>query len=170
MKIRVLVCLRAVGIAAIGLAAAATADAQITNGSFETGNFTGWSESGFIIAGGSLSSGGPQYSTYLAMQAAGVPKAPTDGVVASQTTAFDGFGVAGPAILPTNGSFLAFVANETSAGNDSITGTAISQTFTVPAGATQLTFDVRLLNNDDSGAFVTYDDFGGVALTQGATV
>jgi hypothetical protein len=63
-----------------------------------------------------------------------------------------------------------FITNETSAGNSTITGTSISQTFTIPTGATQLRFDVRLLNNDDTDAFVTFDDFGGVALTQGSTV
>jgi len=161
---------RTLAIVAVALVLSAGAHAQITNGSFETGNFSGWTQSGFINAAGGPIVGGPQYSTFLAAQAAGVAMAPTDGVLSSQTTAFDGLGIAGPAISPTQGSFLAFVANETSAGDESITGTSISQTFTVPVGATQLRFDVRLLNNDTSDAFVEFDDFGGVALTQGATV
>jgi hypothetical protein len=161
---------RTFAIAAVLLVSATPVSAQIVNGGFETGDFTGWSQSGFINSLGGPTTGGPQYSTFLGAQAAGTPKAPTDGVITAQTTAFDGFGIAGPAIGPTSGAFLGFVANETSAGNSSITGTSISQTFTVPPGATQLTFSALLLNNDQTDAFVGFNDFGGVALTQGSTV
>jgi hypothetical protein len=144
--------------------------AQVTNGSFETGDFTGWTRSGFINTGGGPASGGPQYSTFVAAQALGTPKADTNGVETSQTTVFDGGGVAGPAVTPTNGSRLAFVSNETSEGDLSLTGSSISQTFTIPAGTTALTLDLMLLNNDVPVDFLEFDDFGGIALTQGSTV
>jgi hypothetical protein len=143
--------------------------APLTNGSFETGDFTGWTRSGFLGAN-SPSVGGPQFSTFLAAQMADPPKADTNAVETSQTTAFDGFGVAGPAIGPTNGNFLAFISNETSAGNSTLTGSSITQSFTIPAGATSLSFDVALLNNDDPSDFASFNDFGGVALLQGSTV
>lgn len=152
------------------LACAASAAAQ-TNPSFETGNFTGWTSSGFIINEPTgIVAGGPNYATYVAAEAVGTAKAPTDAVVAQQTTSFDGLGTASPAINPTAGNFLAFVTNQTSAGNATITGTAIRQTFTIPAGATTLELDVRLLNNDTPTDFAEFDDFGGVALTQGSTI
>ena len=140
MDYRTSIGIRALVVAAMSLVAAASVQAQIINGGFESGDFTGWAQNGFIAAGGP-SAGGPQFATFLTAQAGGVAKAPTNGVVSSQTTSFDGFGVAGPAIPPSSGSFLAFVANETNAGNSSITGTSISQTFFIPANATQLSFD-----------------------------
>ena len=163
---------RRIGIAVIGMASwgiAAQTRAGLVNGSFETGDFTGYTQTGFLASGGPTT-GGPTFQTYQTAQAGGTATPPTNGVVKSQTTAFDNDGVAGAAISPTNGNYLAFVSNETSAGNLTLTGSSISQTFTVPAGAKALSFDARLLNNDASGAFVTFDDFGGVALRQGSTI
>src|SRR5262249_49741723 len=68
------------------------------------------------------------------------------------------------------GRFLAFISNETAIGNVTLTGSSISQTFALPIGATSLAFDARLLNNDSPTGFVTFDDFGGFALTQGSTI
>ena len=146
------------------------AGAQVSNPSFETGTLSGWTSSGFLINSGGPTVGGPQLSTFLAAESAGTPTAPSNAAESSQTSVFDGSGTPGPAIGPTSGSFLAFVSNEASGGDDTLTGSSISQTFTVPAGSTTLSVDVRLLNNDDSTDFVAFDDFGGVALTQGATV
>jgi hypothetical protein len=161
-------CVIAVASLLLGLTAAAYA--QITNGGFETGDFTGWTASAFINASGGPSSGGPNYSTFLTAQAAGTPTADSNAVIASQTTNFDGLSGLNTAIAPVQGSFLAFITNETSAGNSTLTGSSRSQTFTIPAGATTLTLSLMLLNNDSSGAFVSFDDFGGVALTQGSTI
>jgi hypothetical protein len=102
-------------------------------------------------------------------QSADAAESDYNAVVTSQMSAFDGFGTSGPAIGPTNGTHLAFVSNE-AGGNSSLTGSSIAQTFTVPLGATRLDFDVRLLNDDSSNGFADFDDFGGVALTQGSTI
>jgi hypothetical protein len=96
--------------------------------------------------------------------------ADSNAVVGSQTAAFDGFGIAGPAVAPTAGNFLAFISTQTAIGNNTLTGSSISQTFALPVGATLLAFDARLLNDDNPSGFVTFDDFGGLALTQGSTV
>lgn len=153
-----------------GVLVTGTAGAQVVNGGFETGNLSGWTVSGFLNNAGGPTTGGPQYSTFLAAQAAGSPTATSNVAEASQTSTFDGLGTAGPAVLPTSGNFLAFVSNEAAGGDDTLTGSSISQTFTVPSGATTLTMNVMLLNNDDPVDFAGFDDFGGVALTQGATV
>jgi hypothetical protein len=156
--------------AAFAASAAGISRGALINGGFETGDFTGYTHSGFLRASGGPTTGGPTYQTFLAAQVGAVAQADTDGVISSQTSAFDGFGVAGPAIAPAVGNFMAFITCETSAGNNTITGTSIAQVFTVPVGATTLSFNARLLNNDSTTAFVQYDDFGGLALTQGATV
>ena len=152
------------------LSLAEPANAILINGSFETGDFTGWTHAGFFRGSGGPSSGGPNYANFLSAQVGSAPTLDSNAVVASQTSTFDGFGTPGPAVLPTSGGFLAFISNETSIGNNTLTGSSISQTFALPIGATSLAFDARLLNNDSPTSFVTFDDFGGLALTQGSTV
>jgi hypothetical protein len=146
------------------------ANAILINGSFETGNFTGWAHAGFLRGSGGPSSGGPNYANFLSAQVGSTAAADSNAVVASQTSTFDGFGISGPPVLPTSGGFLAFISNQTSIGNNTLTGSSISQTFTLPVGATSLAFDARLLNDDSPTSFVAFDDFGGLALTQGSTV
>jgi hypothetical protein len=144
--------------------------AQILNGGFETGDLSGWTQRGFLSKS-SPTVGGPQYSTFAAAQATGTaqPLAPFfSGVEPSQTTTFDSAGVISPAVLPTSGSALAFISNEKSSGNNTLTGSSLSQTFTIPSGVTTLTADLMLLNNDDPKNFVAYNDFGGVVLLQGS--
>jgi hypothetical protein len=146
-----------------------TAQASIINGGFESGNFTGWTQYGFI--GQTLAKNGDganhTYGDYITNQNSGTAMADTNAVVTTQTSSFDGFGVASPGIDPTEGTYFAFISNETSGGNNTLTGSSISQTFTVDPGATTLSFDVQFLSNEeiDSGY-----DFGGVALLQGVTV
>jgi hypothetical protein len=152
------------------LIAAFPANAILINGSFETGDFTGWTHAGFLRGSGGPNSGGPNYANFLSAQVGAAATPDSNAVVASQTSAFDGFGIAGPAVLPTSDGFLAFISNQTSIGNNTLTGSSISQTFALPVGATSLAFDARLLNNDSPTSFVTFDDFGGLALTQGSTV
>ncbi len=143
----------------------------LINGSFEMGDYTGWTRSGFFDPSGSPSVGGPNYSTFLATQAAAPALSDTNAVVMSQATAFDGNGpTSSPAIGPTNGGFLAFISNQTNAGDASLTGSSILQTFTLPQNALTLSFDVRLLNNDLSFFFSTANDFGGVALSRGGNI
>lgn len=145
--------------------------AQIINGSFESGDFTGFTRSGFIIPAGGPGTGGPNFTTFRTASAAGTPRQDSNAVTAAQSGGtFDGNGAAGPAILPTNGGFLAFVSNLTSAGNQSLTGSSLSQTFTLPVGVTSLSFDVAFLNNDDAADLSSFNDFGGVSLTQGTTI
>lgn len=144
--------------------------AQVTNGGFETGDFTGWTQNGFLDATGSPSSGGPNFTTFLTAQTAGVTTADSNAAETSQTSSFDGYGAANTTISPVQGSYLSFVTNATSAGNDTLTGSSISQDFAIPSGATTLTLSLRLLNNDLSVSFDEYDDFGGVALSQGSTI
>jgi hypothetical protein len=146
------------------------ANAILINGSFETGDFTGWAHAGFFRGSGGPTSGGPNYANFLSAQVGSTATVDSNAVVASQTSTFDGFGTPGPAVLPTSGGFLAFVTNQTSIGNNTLTGSSIAQTFTLPVGTTSLAFDARLLNNDSPGSFVSFDDFGGLALTQGSTV
>jgi hypothetical protein len=152
----------------IGLVA--PANAILINGGFDTGNFSGWTHAGFFRGSGGPTTGGPNYANFLAAQVGAAATPDSNAVVASQTSAFDGFGIAGPAVLPTSDGFLAFISNQTSIGNNTLTGSSISQTFTLPVGATSLAFDARLLNDDSPTSFVTFDDFGGLALTQGSTV
>jgi hypothetical protein len=152
------------------LAIAYPANAILINGGFDTGNFSGWTHAGFLRGSGGPNSGGPNYANFLAAQVGAAATPDSNAVVASQTSTFDGFGIAGPAVLPTSDGFLAFISNQTSIGNNTLTGSSISQTFTLPIGATSLAFDARLLNDDSPTSFVAFDDFGGLALTQGATV
>lgn len=136
--------------------------ASIINGGFETGDFTGWTVSGFT--GVTLPRDDTNHTTanFLVNEAGGTSATPTNGAVSSQTSNFDGFGPASsPAVNPTAGNFLAFISNETSAGNSTLEGSAIRQTFTAGAGATSLSFDVQLLSNE---AIDSEWDFGGVAL------
>jgi len=144
--------------------------AQVTNGGFETGDFTGWTQNGFFNEAGGPTSGGPNFTTFLDAQAAGVTTADSNAVEAAQTSSFDGLGAANTTISPVQGSFLAFVTNATSEGNSTLTGSSISQAVAIPPGATTLTLSLRLLNNDSSESFAGYDDFGGVALSQGSTI
>jgi hypothetical protein len=144
------------------------ASAVLINGSFETGDFTGWTHAGFLRAGGG--SGGPNYASFLAAQVGSTPTADSNAVVASQTSTFDGFGTPGPAVLPTSGGFLAFISNQTATGNNTLTGSSISQTFVLPIAASSLAFDARLLNDDNTPIDFNFNDWGGLALTQGSTV
>lgn len=145
--------------------------AQVNNGGFETGDFTGWTQNGFFNEAGGPTSGGPNFTTFLDAQAAGVTTADSNAVEATQTSNFDGSGpISSTTIGPVQGSFLAFVTNATSEGNRTLTGSSISQAVAIPPGATTLTLSLRLLNNDSSEAFAQYDDFGGVALSQGSTI
>ena len=152
------------------LSLAEPANAILINGGFDTGNFSGWTHAGFFRGSGGPTSGGPNYANFLAAQVGAAATPDSNAVVAMQTSAFDGFGVVGPAVLPTSDGFLAFISNQTSIGNNTLTGSSISQTFTLPVGATSLAFDARLLNDDSPTGFVAFDDFGGLALTQGSTV
>ena len=155
----------------LALAGFQSARAQvILNGDFETGTLSSWTGSAFINNSGGPSTGGPTFQTYLTAASAGLATTATNGVISSQSSAFDGFDVSSSSIASPVGSFMAFVTNETSGGNRTLTGSLISQTFTIPTGATEITFQLALLNNDQPGAFVTYDDFAGAALTQGSTV
>jgi hypothetical protein len=152
---------------------ASIAPAQsLVNGSFETGDFTGWTQNGFLNLLGP-GAGFPAYSSFLGAESSGLsrPAPDTNAVISSQTIAFDGFGVPGPAVLPLDGNYMAFVSDETSAGDRTLSGSSISQTFTVPAGAHTLSMDLRLLN-DDNIPFLSpdYNDVGGVALTQGTEI
>jgi hypothetical protein len=150
---------------------APAARADFMNGSFETGDFTGWTRSGFFDPNGSPDTGVPNFATFLAAQNSFPAFPDNNAVVTSQTAAFDGNGPAfSPAVFPTRGQFLAFISNQTSAGDGTLTGSSISQTFTLPSDASKLSFDVRLLNNDDPTFFAFANDFGGIALSQGSTI
>jgi hypothetical protein len=157
--------------AALVLLGAERAGAQIVNGGFETGDFTGWTGAAFVNPNGSPTTGGPNFATFQGALADpnASPALNSNAVVSSQTTAFDGNGTAGPAVHPTQGNYLAFISNENVNGDGSLTGSYITQTFLVPAGAHYLSFDVRLLNNDDPLVFSAANDFGGVALSKGGT-
>ena len=145
--------------------------ANIINGGFETGTFRGWSTAAFFNSAGGPIVGSPTFQTFQAAQAAGTPSAHSNSVTSLQTSSFDGFGVPSPPIGPTEGRFMAYVTNATSAGDETLTGSAIRQTFVIPVGAVSLGVDLRLLNNDDPGPdFVTFNDFGGVALTRGTDI
>src|SRR5215467_5325251 len=146
------------------------ANAVLINGGFDTGNFTGWTHAGFFRGSGGPSVGGPTYATFLAAQVGATATPDSNAVVSMQTSTFDGFGIAGPPVLPTSDGFLAFISNQTATGNNTLTGSSISQTFILPIGATSLSFSARLLNDDSPSSFATFNDFGGVALTQGSTV
>ncbi len=152
-----------VAVAVAGQAGAAT----FSNGDFETGNFSNWTRYGFTGQHLSRNDSNHTYQNYLINQTGGPSGPETNAVVTQQTTAFDGLGTVSPAVNPTQGSFLAFLSNETSAGNDTLAGSAISQTFTVPTSATSLTYNVRLLSNE---VLDSQWDFGGVALLQGTTL
>lgn len=161
------------GLGLLAIAAVSAHATPLTNGGFETGDFTGWTVSGFT--GQTLPLDDSQHTTanFLSNESAGTPTTPTNSVVTSQTTAFDGFGPASsPPVLPTAGNHLAFISNETHAGEPNsdgsvIAGSAIRTTFTVAVGATALTFDTRFLSNEEiDGGF----DFGGVALLVGKTL
>ena len=157
-------------IAALGMlvtaANPASASPLLINGGFEAGNFSGWTVSAFT--GQSLGLDDTKHTTanFLVNEGNGTPAAATNGVVASQTTSFDGSGpAASSAVLPTEGNQLAFIANETSTGEvtgeSAIVGSAIRQSFMVAPGASSLTFDLQFLSNEEiDGGF----DFGGVAL------
>jgi hypothetical protein len=145
------------------------AQADIINGSFETGDFSGWSRGAFV--GFSPDTGGPTYQTFATARTTDLPISDTNAVITSQTTAFDNNGpVVSTPVGPTNGRFLAFLSNATTAGDGVMTGSFITQTFTLPKGSQTLSFDVRLLNNDDAISFPVADDFGGVALLRGSTL
>jgi hypothetical protein len=154
----------------LSLAAHPSQAAILTNGSFETGDFTGFTRDAFLNFN-TPASAIPNYQTFLTAQtdSSRTTVADSNAVVMSQTATFDGTGTPGPAVLPTNGNFLAFLSNETTAGDFSLTGSSISQTFTIPAGSTTFSFDIALLNDDTMPA-ATFDDFGGLALLSGSTV
>jgi hypothetical protein len=144
--------------------------ATLTNGSFETGNFVAYTKDAFLDFNAPMF-GLPSYETFFLAQtnAGRTTVADSNAVVMSQTTTFDGAGTPGPAIGPTDGSFLAFLSNETLAGDGSLTGSSISQTFTIPMGSTVFSFDIGLLN-DDVSTTAGFDDFGGLALLSGSNV
>lgn len=148
--------------------ATAQVPTNITNGNFATGDFTGYTRTAFY--GPAPVTGGPNFATFLAAQAAGAAKRDSNGVVAAQKGAFDGFGEDTAPIPPLHGSFLAYLSNESPVGNVTLTGSSISQTFIVPVGATSLTFDARFISNEINDDFSTYNDFGGVAITRGSTI
>jgi hypothetical protein len=151
------------------LAAWPLAASSLINGSFETG-FTGYTRDAFLDFN-AAAVGTPSYGAFLAAQTdpSRTTVADSNAVVTSQTTTFDGAGTAGPPVLPTNGNFLAFLSNETSAGNGTMTGSSISQTFTIPVGTSTFSFDIALLN-DDTTLSPNFNDFGGLALLLGSTV
>jgi hypothetical protein len=149
----------------------ASASAQIVNPSFESGDFSGWTQGGFL--GEAPTGGAPNYITFASAQVTGTPQTPPpvfNGVVTAQTTTFDGFGISGPAVLPTDGSQLAFISNEKSTGSTNLTGSYLSQSFTVPVGVTTLSVDLMLLNNDATANFAKYNDFAGVVLLQNSNI
>jgi len=148
----------------------ASASGAIINGDFENGDFTGFTRLGFINNSGGPNAGGPAFTTFLAAAQAGTRKTDSNGVISSQTAAFDSFGVPGPAIAPYSGAYLAFITNQDVDGNNTLTGSSITQTFAIPVGVTTLSFAVALLNNDDPPDVVEFNDFGGVALTQGSQI
>jgi hypothetical protein len=143
--------------------------ATLTNGSFEAG-FAGYTRDAFLDFN-AAAVGTPSYAAFLAAQTDPSRTTVTDSnaVVSSQTTTFDGRGTNGPPVLPTNGSSLAFLSNETSAGDGTLTGSSISQTFTIPVGTSTFSFDIALLN-DDAAPSPSFNDFGGLALLFGSTV
>lgn len=144
------------------LVASSAQAALLSNGGFEAGDFTGWSVTAFT--GQHLGQDDSKHTTanFLANEAAGVSALSGNGVVTSQNGSFDGNGpVASTAVIATEASHLAFISNETGAGDGSIVGSAIRTTFTVIAHASTLTFNTQFLSNEEvDGAF----DFGGVAL------
>ena len=146
-----------------------TQAAPVANLGFELGDFTGFQHSGFRWNEGGPSFGGPTYQTFLTASDSGTATADSNGVLHSQRTAFDGHGNASAALAPANGNFVAFVSNQTSEGNASLTGSSISTKIVVPAGGGTLSLDLRLLNNDARSGFAASDDFGGVALTIGGS-
>ena len=149
------------------------ASADIVNGGFETGDFTGWTMAGFI--GQTLprddSGSNHNYESYIANQNAGTATIPTNSVETSQTSAFFD-GASSPAINPTEGTYLAFLDNETAAGAGILEGSSITQSFVVGPGATSLTFDIQFLTNEDVPSTIlpagTGWDFGGFALLHGS--
>jgi hypothetical protein len=170
---------RRFGRAVLGLAAlalltwgAGRARADIINGGFETGDFTGWTRAAFNPPNGPFppaSANNHNAQTYISFQNAGPAATDTNAVIMTQTAPFfQQTNSGGPAIGPTQGKFFAFLSTETSAGDMTLVGSSISQTFTVPASAKSLSFDVRFLTTET--AQFPDDDFGGVALLRGSTI
>jgi hypothetical protein len=159
------------GLAAVGLltCGAGRTRADIINGGFETGDFTGWTRAAFNDQHLPASPTNHNAQSYILNQSLGTPATDTNAVIMTQTAPFPGqTNGGGPAIGPTQGKFFAFLSTETSAGDMTLVGSSISQTFTVPAGAKSLSFDVRFLTTE----LATFpdDDFGGVALLRGSTI
>jgi hypothetical protein len=158
------------GLSVLCVFVGSAARAQIVNGGFQTGDFTGWTRSAFYNPNGGPTSGNPSYATFLSALAAGSPVTDSNGVETFQSSCYDGNGISGPPVVPLQGTYMAFLSNETAAGDGTLTGSSISQTFVVPAHTQYLSFNTMLLNNDDPSDFVSFDDFGGIALTQGSNV
>ena len=150
------------GIALMLVVASSAQAALLSNGGFEAGDFSGWTVTAFT--GQHLGQDDSKHTTanFLANEAAGLSAIHANGVVTSQNVAFDGNGpVASNAVIATEASHLAFISNETGAGDGSIVGSAIRTTFTAIAHASTLTFNTQFLSNEEvDGAF----DFGGIAL------
>jgi hypothetical protein len=158
-----------IGLGTIFLADCPLAASTLTNGSFEAG-FSGYTRDAFLDFNAAVASN-PSYEAFFAAQTdpSRTTVADSNAAVTSQTTTFDGAGTPGPPVLPTNGNFLAFLSNETSAGDGTLTGSSISQTFTIPVGTASFSFNIALLN-DDTSPSAAFNDFGGLALLFGSTV
>jgi hypothetical protein len=164
---------RSLMIAVIGAATAAfpapasagSAAGPLVNGGFETGDFTGWTRSAFTdpIPMWQPTDADYTYDTYIASRDAGTATEDDNAVVTAQTEPFGD--TPGTAIGPTAGSHMAFISSARSAGT--LVGSSISQTFTVSAGVSRLSVDLRFLSIEGDGSNL---DFGGVALVRDGTV
>lgn len=147
------------------------ATADFINGSFETGDFTGWTRSSFISYAGGPTTGAPTYETFLASQSSAGSSIDSNQVELLQAHTFaNPVTPIGSDILPTEGRYLAFISNQKSHGVGTLTGSSISQTFTVRPEDSALSLDLCFLNVDRTISFARYDDFAGVALSVGSSI
>lgn len=167
---------RALQLLFLGLLCAGTGlGSTLVNADFETGDLSGWTPLAYYTAAGPAG-GAPNYATFLASQSGSVPATPGIGVESVQNSNFDGTPAGGSAVNPFAGAFFGYLSNEnalgeTCAGGGScVTGSSLSQTFTLGNNPTQLSLQAQFLTNDGVVGGFGANDFGGLALLSGASV
>lgn len=166
---------RALQLLSLALFCAGTGlSATIVNGGFETGDLSGWTPLAYYTAGGPAS-GAPSYATFVASQSGSVPATPGIGVESVQNTNYDGTAAGGPDVNPFSGAFFAYLSNEnilgeSCGGGSCVTGSSLSQTFTLGSNPGQISLEAQFLTNDGVVGGMGANDFGGIALLSGSNV